>query len=600
MADVFLNEKFIGNVDSAKEFLKNLRFERRKGALPLELNFSYNEDYDDIYLDTTKGRARRPLVVVEAGRPKLTEKHIEDLKKGEIKWEKLVKDGIIEYIDAGEEETCYVAMNEEELTKEHTHMEIGPTVILGLVTSLIPFSNFGGSSRLIRGSKIQKQALGLYAANYLLRMDTDANVLHYPQMPITKTFMHDVYNFDKHPCGQNIVIAVMTHEGYNMEDATILNKSSVERGLGRSTYFKPYVAEEVRYQGGLVDEIGIPDKDVKGYRTEKDYRLLEEDGIVYTGGKVKDGDVIIGKISPPRFLGEFEEFSIAANVKRESSIALSHGDNGIVDSSVVTENEDGNRIVRLRLRNLRIPEIGDKFASRHGQKGIIGMIVPAEDLPFTASGITPDIIFSPHGLPSRMTISHLIEIVAGKAGALSGQYIDGTAFDATPEKELRKILHEHGFRESSVETMYDGISGKQMNARIFIGDMYYLKLKHMVSNKLHARATGKIQLLTRQPIEGRSQGGGLRIGEMEKDCFVAHGASLLLKERFDSDKTILHVCEDCGMLAIYDSYKNREVCPKCGGNPKISTVEIAYAFKLLMDELKALCIYPKLGLGKKY
>lgn len=600
MADVFLNEKFIGNVDSAKEFLKNLRFERRKGALPLELNFSYNEDYDDIYLDTTKGRARRPLVVVEGGKPKLTEKHIEDLKKGEIKWEKLVKDGVIEYIDAGEEETCYVAMNEEDLTKEHTHMEIGPTVILGLVTSLIPFSNFGGSSRLIRGSKIQKQALGLYAANYLLRMDTDANVLHYPQMPITKTFMHDVYNFDKHPCGQNIVIAVMTHEGYNMEDATILNKGSVERGLGRSTYFKPYVAEEVRYQGGLVDEIGIPDKDVKGYRTEKDYRLLEEDGIVYTGGKVKDGDVIIGKISPPRFLGEFEEFSIAANVKRESSIALSHGDNGIVDSSVITENEDGNRIVRLRLRNLRIPEIGDKFASRHGQKGIIGMIVPAEDLPFTASGITPDIIFSPHGLPSRMTISHLIEIVAGKAGALAGQYIDGTAFDATPEKELRKILHEHGFRESGIETMYDGISGKQMNARIFIGDMYYLKLKHMVSNKLHARATGKIQLLTRQPIEGRSQGGGLRIGEMEKDCFVAHGASLLLKERFDSDRTILHVCEDCGMLAIYDSYKNREVCPKCGGNPKISTVEIAYAFKLLMDELKALCIYPKLGLGKKY
>ncbi len=600
MVDVFLNEKFIGNVDSAKEFLKNLRFERRKGALPLELNFSHNEDYNDIYLDTTKGRARRPLIVVENGKPKLTEKHIEDLKKGEIKWEKLVKDGIIEYIDAGEEEICYVAINEEELTKEHTHIEIGPIIILGLVTSLIPFSNFGGSSRLIRGSKIQKQALGLYAANYLLRMDTDVSVLHYPQMPITKTFMHDVYHFEKHPCGQNIVIAVMSHEGYNMEDATILNKSSVERGLARSSYFKPYVAEEVRYQGGLVDEIGIPDKDVKGYRSEKDYRLLEEDGIVYTGGKVKDGDVMIGKISPPRFLGEFEEFSIAANIKRESSIALSHGVHGIVDSSVITENEDGNRIVRLRLRELRIPEIGDKFASRHGQKGIIGMIVPAEDLPFTASGITPDILFSPHGLPSRMTISHLIEIIAGKAGALSGQYIDGTAFDSTPEKDIRKMLHEVGFRESGVETMYDGITGKQMTARIYIGNIYYLKLKYMVANKLHARATGKIQLLTRQPIEGRSQGGGLRIGEMEKDCFVAHGASLLLKERFDSDKTILHVCEDCGMLAIYDSYKNREICPKCGGNPKISTVEIAYAFKLLMDELKAMCIYPKLGLGKRY
>jgi len=434
----------------------------------------------------------------------------------------------------------------------------------------------------------------------LLRMDTDASILHYPQVPITKTFMHDVSGFDKHPSGQNIVIAVMSYEGYNIADATILNRASIDRGMGRSTFFKPYTAEEVRYQGGLVDEIGIPDKDVKGFRTEKDYRLLEEDGIVYTGAKVKDADVIIGKISPPRFLGEFEEFSIAANIKRESSIALTHGDNGVVDSSVITENEEGNRIVRLRLRNLRIPEIGDKFASRYGQKGIIGLIVPPEDLPFTASGITPDLIFSPHSLPSRMTVAHSIEIIAGKAGALAGKYIDGTSFDAMPETELRSMLNELGFRENGVETMYDGISGRELKARIYIGNMYYLKLKHMVSNKLHARATGKIQLLTRQPIEGRAQGGGLRIGEMEKDCFVAHGASLLLKERFDSDKTLLHVCEECGMLAIYDSYKNRETCPKCSGNVKISTVEMAYAFKLLMDELKSMCIYPKLTLGKRY
>jgi DNA-directed RNA polymerase beta subunit len=431
-------------------------------------------------------------------------------------------------------------------------------------------------------------------------MDTDANVLHYPQTPITKTFMHDVYKFDKHPAGQNVVIAVMSYEGYNMEDALVMNRASVDRGLGRSSYFKPYTAEEVRYQGGLVDEIGIPDKEVKGYRTEKDYRLLEDDGIVYTGAKVKDPDVMIGKISPPRFLGEFEEFSIAANVKRESSVSLTHGDNGIVDSSVITENEEGNRTVRLRLRNLRIPEIGDKFASRYGQKGIIGIIIPPEDLPFTASGITPDLIFSPHGLPSRMTVAHSIEIIAGKVGALAGQYIDGTAFDPMPESELRKMLHELGFRENGLETMYDGLTGRELKARIYVGDIYYLKLKHMVANKLHARASGKIQLLTRQPIEGRSQGGGLRVGEMEKDCFVAHGASLLLKERFDSDKTLLHVCEECGMLAIYDSYKNRETCPKCSGNVKISSVEMAYAFKLLLDELKSLCIYPKLGLGKKY
>jgi len=385
-----------------------------------------------------------------------------------------------------------------------------------------------------------------------------------------------------------------------MEDSIIISKASVDRGFARSTYFKPFSAEELRYQGGLVDEICIPDKEVKGYKSEKDYRLLEEDGIVFTGAKVKDEDVIIGKVSPPRFLGEFEEFNIATNVKRESSVALTHGENGIVDMTLITENEDGNRLVQMRLRQQRIPEVGDKFASRHGQKGVISYLVPIEDMPFTASGIVPDIIFSPHGIPSRMTVSHLIEIVAGKVGALSGQYIDGTTFNAMPEKELRKMLRELGFRESGVEAMYNGIDGREFKARIYVGNMYYLKLKHMVANKLHARATGKIQLLTRQPIEGRSQGGGLRLGEMEKDCFVAHGASLLLKERFDSDKTLVFVCEECGMLGVYDSFKNKEYCTKCGANVGVSVVEMSYAFKLLLDELKSLCVYPKLVLGRKY
>ncbi|HLC58648.1 MAG TPA: DNA-directed RNA polymerase subunit B [Candidatus Nanoarchaeia archaeon] len=600
MTDVFLNERFIGTVENAKEFIKQMRSERRKGILSSELNFHFDEDYDEIFLDTTKGRTRRPLIVVEGSKPKLTEKHVEEIKDGIIKWDKLVKDGIIEYVDAAEEEDCYVSLDEKSLTKEHTHLEISPVVILGLCTSLIPYSNFGGSSRLIRGSKIQKQSLGLYASNYLLRMDTDVNILHYPQKPITKTFMHDIYGWEKHPSGQNVVIALMSFEGYNMEDALIVSKASVDRGFARSTYFKPFSAEELRYQGGLVDEICLPDKEVKGYRSEKDYRLLEEDGVVYTGAKVQGDDVIIGRVSPPRFLGEFEEFNIATNVKRESSISLSHRDRGIVDMSIITESEEGNRLIQMRLREQRIPEVGDKFASRHGQKGVISYLVPYADMPFSANGIIPDVLFNPHGIPSRMTISHLIEIIAGKAGALAGKYIDGTAFDAMPEKELRKMLRELGFRDNGLETMYDGISGKQFTAKIYVGDMYYLKLKYMVANKLHARATGKIQLLTRQPIEGRSQGGGLRVGEMEKDCFVAHGASLLLKERFDSDKTLVFVCENCGMLGVYDSFKRIEYCTKCGSNVKISAVEMSYAFKLLLDELKSLGVYPKLILGRKF
>jgi len=221
-------------------------------------------------------------------------------------------------------------------------------------------------------------------------------------------------------------------------------------------------------------------------------------------------------------------------------------------------------------------------------------------MPFSASGIIPDLIFSPHSIPSRMTISHLIEILGGKVGALSGKYIDGTIFESQSEKELRGYLRELGFRENGTEKMYNGITGEEFKVDIYIGDMYYLKLKHMVANKLHSRASGRIQLLTRQPIEGRSKGGGLRLGEMEKDCFVAHGASLLLKERFDSDKTIVHICENCGLLAVSDSYRNRKFCTSCGSNVTITPIEISYAFKLLLDELKSLCVYPKIKLISKY
>jgi DNA-directed RNA polymerase subunit B' len=598
MVDVYLNDKYVGRVSSAVEFTKKITEERRKGVLPTELNFKHDTELNEVYLNTTKGRARRPLIVVENAKSKLTDEYVEDLKSGKIKWDKLVRDGIIEYLDAAEEENIYIAEDENALTTDHTHLEIGALTILGLCTSLIPYSNFGGSSRLIRGSKIQKQGLGMFAANYLLRLNTDSSVMYYPQLPITKTFMHDLFQYNN---GQNIVLAVMSYEGYNMEDAVIMNKSSVDRGLFRSTYFKPFSTEEVRYQGGLTDEIGIPDKEIKGYKMESDYKFLEDDGIVYLGAKLGPEDVLVGKTSPPRFLGEFEEFSVAANTKRESSVALNHREKGLVDMVVLTENEEGNKLVQLRLRQERIPEVGDKFASRHGQKGIISYLVDSQNLPFFASGVTPDIIFSPHGMPSRMTMSHLIEILAGKAGAMGGEFIDGTSFDAMPEKEVRKMLRSLGFRENGLEMGYNGITGKPFHAKIFVGNIYYLKLKYMVANKLHARATGQIQLLTRQPIEGRALGGGLRIGEMEKDCFVAHGASLLLKERFDSDKTIMKICEECGMFGFYDRFKNVDVCPKCGSsNTKISSVELSYAFKLLMEELMALGVKPNFILENKY
>ena len=599
MAEVYLNGKFVGNVENPEEFRNKVVEERRNNKLSSNLNIMYNQFDGNIYVENSKGRVRRPLIVVKEGKQLLTEAHINQLSENKLSFSDLVNQGVIEYLDAGEEENTLVAFSEEDLTSEHTHLEIAPLNMLSLCTSLVPFGNFSPGARLSVGSKNQKQALGLYASNFAIRMDMDVNVLHNPQMPITQSIMHDLSNYQQHPAGQNIVVAVIDYLGYNMDDAIVVNKASIERGFARNSYYRPVSAEELRYSGGLMDEISIPDKDTKGYRSEKDYRYLEDDGIIYPEAEIREGDVVIGKTSPPRFLSSLDEYNLSLSIRRESSVALKHGEQGIVDLVLISENKEGSKLIQVRVRDQKIPEIGDKFTSRHGQKGVIGLVIPQSDVPFTASGITPDLIFSPHGIPSRMTISHLIELIAGKTGSLSGRYIDGTTFNSEPQDALRKELLSLGFRENGTETMYNPRTGKQMKAKIYIGSMYYLRLKHMVSNKIHSRALGPVQLLTRQPTEGRAKEGGLRLGEMEKDTFIAHGASLLLKERFDSDKTIVPVCEKCGLTAIYDEYKNHHYCPICGDS-EINNIEISYAFKLILDEFKSLGIYPKMLLKTKY
>jgi DNA-directed RNA polymerase subunit B' len=600
MSEIYLNGRFIGNVEEARKFTDQFVEERRKGKIPSSVSISFNTDSDEVFIWATSGRAIRPLIVVKDGKTLLTDRHLQQLEKNEISFSDLVKQGVIEYLDAAEEESAYVAFFESEVTKEHTHLEILPIAMMSLCTSMVPYTNHAPGARINMGSKNQKQAIGFYASNFLVRMDMDVNILHTPQLPIVQTIMNDISDYEKHPSGQNFVVAVLSYEGYNMEDASVISKSSIDFGLARSSYYRPVISEELRYSGGLIDEISVPDKDVKGYKSEKDYRFLEGDGIIFPESEVKEGDVIIGKTSPPRFLSSMDDYNLATSSRRESSMSLKHGEKGIVDLVLLTENQEGNKLVQVRVRDQRIPEIGDKFTSRHGQKGIIGLVIPRGDMPFSASGIVPDLLFNPHGVPSRMTVSHMKELLAGKTGALSGRYVDGTTFDDEPEEALRKELLGLGFRENGTETMYNGETGEQFKAKIFIGDMYYLKLKHMVANKIHARARGPIQLLTRQPTEGRAKEGGLRLGEMEKDTFVAHGASLLLKERFDSDKTIVPVCESCGLIAIYDEYKKKSFCPICGENVVISNIELSYAFKLLMDELKSMGIYPKMILENKY
>jgi DNA-directed RNA polymerase subunit B len=594
-SDVFLNGRFIGHINDYRGFISELREKRRHGELPIELSIRYNNSLDNILLSTEVGRVMRPLIIVENGKPRLNEEHMKLLRQGNLKWMDLIKNGIIEYLDTAEEENALVALKPEDLTNEHSHLEIDKIDLLGVVTSLVTYVNYDQNSRLIRGSKTQKQALGLYAANFHCRIDTDVNILHYPQKPVVRSFVYDTLNV--HPAGQNLIVAVMTHEGYNIEDALILNKGSVDRGMGRSTYYRPYTSVELNYAGGLKDEVCIPEKDVSGYRTEESYKYLEDDGIVYPEAFLKSGEVVIGKTSPPKFLSEVREISIKA--KNEASSVVRQEEQGTVDSVFITEDGQGNKVIRVKTRDLRIPELGDKFATSHGQKGVIGAIIPENDVPFTSKGVRPDIIFNPHSIPGRMTVGYLIELIAGKVATVSGKIMDGTGFSGQNVDDLEKQLEQLGFRADGKETLYNGITGRMMQVKIYVGNMYYMKLKYMVGNKMHARASGKVTLLTRQPIEGRAKGGALRLGEMEQQALVAHGASLLLKERYDSDKVILHICSKCGAIAIEDNIRNKLICPLCN-SVEIEPVEISYAFKLLVDEIQSLHIRTKFNLKNKY
>ena len=593
--NVVLNGRFIGTIKDNIAFVKALRDKRRERNLPEQMSIRDDEGFDTVMLSNESGRVLRPLIIVDNGVPRINHNHLVQIEQEELNWNDLINKGLIEYIDAAEEENALVSLYEEELTPEHTHLEIDSICIFGAITSLVPYGNHNQSSRLNRGSKTQKQSLGLYAANYLSRLDTDVSILQYPQKPIVRSFIYDT--LETYPAGQNLVVAIMTYEGYNMEDALVFNKGSLDRGVGRSFYFRPYSAIEMNYAGGLKDEIIIPEKDTSGYRMEKLYAQLESDGVVSPESEIDEGEVLVGKVSPPKFLSEARDISI--RTKKESSVTMRQEEKGVVDAVFVTQDSEGNKIVQVKTRDQRIPEIGDKYATTHGQKGVIGMVVSEEDMPFTSKGTRPDIIFNPHGLPSRMTVGYLLELLAGKVGSLKGESIDGTSFSGTSKKDLEKQLKDLGFRFDGKESMYSGVTGKKMVSKIFVGNLYYLKLKYMVSNKLHGRASGKIALLTRQPIEGRSRGGALRLGEMEQQALVAHGASLLLKERYDSDKVTLPICVDCGSVAIEDNIREKISCPKCESET-VESVEVSYAFKLLTEELQGLHINTTFGLKNKY
>jgi DNA-directed RNA polymerase subunit B len=603
-AKVFINGSPVAYHPAPSDFVSNLKHKRRTGEISSEINVAHFKTLggkEEIYINCGEGRVRRPLVIVEDGVPRLQPEHVDRIRSGEWSWEDLVKNAIIEYIDAEEEENVFVALTLDDVSPKHTHVELSAYTILGICASLIPYPEHNQSPRNSYEAAMAKQALGVYATNYIYRVDSRSHTSHYPQIPLVKTRPMEIIGYNQRPSGQNCVVAVMSFEGYNMEDALIFNKASIERGLGRSTFYRIYEAECRQYLGGLKDRFIVPEAGIRGFRGEQYYRLLEPDGIVSLEAGTVGGDVLIGRTSPPRFLEEYKEFEVKGPSMRDTSVDVRQSEAGTVDAVFITESNEGSKLVKVRVRDQRVPELGDKFASRHGQKGVIGMVIPQEDMPFTYTGIVPDIVINPHAMPSRMTIGQFLESMAGKMAAARGKPADGTPFVNETSGEVKKTLINCGFSHTGREVFYSGITGEKFAADIFVGVVYYQKLHHMVADKIHARARGQVQMLTRQPTEGRARGGGLRFGEMERDCLIGHGAALLLRDRLleESDKYLLYVCENCGYTAYYDMRKRTYVCRICEDDAEISPVVISYAFKLLLQELMSLCVTPRIQLKER-
>ncbi len=655
LARIYINGNFVGFSDNPKLLIHEIKKGRRARTLSrklsvrelMNINVHYSENMNEVYVNCDEGRLRRPLFIVEDGDVKITYEKLQMLIKGEIKFKDLVEEGLIEWLDADEEDDTFISvypynvpskcpkcnsiltrndviwinMGKHEnnvvlqskkclkefsvdklLTELHTHLEIESFTILGITAGLIPYSEHSASPRNTMGSAMAKQSLGFSASNFRIRPDTRGHILHYPQKPLITTEIAKYIEYNKRPAGQNFVVAVTSYQGFNMEDALIMNKSSIERALGRSTFFRTYRAEERKYPGGQEDKFEIPDTNTDGVRSSEFYSMLDDDGLTSPETPVKEGGVLIGKTSPPRFLEESQSDILAPKKRQETSITVKAGEGGWVDYVILTTSENVSRLVKVKVRDERIPQIGDKFASRHGQKGVVGLIVPQEDLPFTKEGIIPDLIINPHAIPSRMTVAHVLEMIGGKVASMEGRFVDGTPFSGENENLLRESLKNAGFADNGTEMMYDGITGKRIEVNIFTGVIYYQKLHHMVAGKIHMRSRGPVQILTRQPTEGRSRQGGLRFGEMERDCLIGHGASMVIKDRLldESDGTIEYVCSNpaCGHIAYFDRIHRVLKCHVCG-NTKVYPIEMSYSFNVLIAELASLGVVMRLHIGNR-
>ena len=569
---VFLNGVLLGFTENASEFIERVRYLKNIDRLDKSVSAFFDED---IMVFCDKGRLIRPLFTVKDGVLSLlsADRRITD-------WNELVEKDYIRYVDCGDVEASNIAMTPEDVTPSIQYCEIHPSLMLGVCAGTIPFPANTQSPRNCYSASMGKQALSFYASSHQMRADTITHVLDYPARPLAKTKASTFMGFDEMPCGINAIVAILCYTGRNQEDSIIMNQSAIDRGLFVATSYRTVSTEEKKRGAYMSETIEIPEKQIqkKGY----DYSKLDKDGVIKKGLIVKKGDVLIAKVlSKSSKTGETERV--------DCSITVKSGDEGTVDRIFNMKTAHGYRLVKVVVRMRRVPEMGDKLASRCGQKGTIGMIYPQEDMPFTEQGICPDIIINSHCIPSRMTTNQLIETVVGKSGVMKGKFTDATPFTPSTVNMVDRIckeLSECGFQKRGLEVLYSGITGEQIEAQIFIGPTYYQRLKHMVSDKIHSRSTGSVTMMTHQPLEGRSQEGGLRFGEMERDCIIVHGCSKFLKERlFDmSDPYTVPVCKHCRLMT-----KSQKTCDICTDDPVVS-VNLPYAAKLLFTELQAMGI----------
>lgn len=599
---MFINGSWVGITNDPITLYNTLKEMKYTGMLNVYTSIVFDFRYKEIRVCNDSGRLLRPVLRVKNDKLTITSDVINRLQRQEISWDDIITnsrthESAIEYIDPEEQSWSLIATNPKQLvhsaTSNHsqiyryTHAEIHPSTMFGILASCIPFPDHNQSPRNCYQCAQGKQAMGVYVSNYNNRMDKTAYVLNYPTRPLVDTRLMNMIELNKIPSGTNVIVAIMTHTGYNQEDSILFNKGSLDRGLFVATIYHTEKDEDKQKVNGDEEIRCKPDKTKTKGMKFGNYDKVNNRGVIPENTLVENRDIIISKISPIK--QNRNDHTKLIKYEDQSKIYRTNEET-YIDKNYIDRNGDGYNFAKVRLRTVRKPVIGDKFSSRHGQKGTIGNIIPEDDMPFTRDGVRPDIIINPHAIPSRMTIGHLKETLLGKTLLALGLFGDGTSFGDFHIDDISKELLNVGFESNGNELMYNGLTGEQFEVSTFLGPVFYQRLKHMVNDKSHSRSIGPMVNLTRQPAEGRSRDGGLRFGEMERDCMVSHGAARFTKERlYDvSDKYQANVCKKCGLIASYNDKMHIHMCHTCGNRSDFAFVKIPYACKLMMQELSTM------------